>query len=163
MSNITSAYPSAPQYTYGASVLTPDTSSSGDHSTCAGDSNNSKSVASTKAKKKRIPVPMEKKDEKYWERRRKNNLAAKRSRELRRKKQFTDLQLADKAIFENEKLRAEIGVHKSEIESLRRLLRDANTTLALWIKARQATEPLNQLPPTMRNCNDPLHFVDFPQ
>ena len=110
-----------------------------------------------------MPVPSEKKDDKYWERRRKNNLAAKRSRELKRQKQLGDLQKADRAIQENDRLRAEIGVHKSEIESLRRLLRDANTTLALWIKARQATEPLNQLPPPMRDCDGPLHFVDFPQ
>ena len=120
-------------------------------------------MSTKRSKKKRMPVPVEKKDEKYWERRRKNNLAAKRSRELRRQKQLNELQMADKIIHENEKLRAEIGVYKSEIESLRRLLRDANTTLALWIKARQATEPLNQLPPTMRDCDGPLHFVDFPQ
>lgn len=51
-------------------------------------------------------------------------------------------------------------VLKSEINSLRRLLKDANMTLSLWIKARQASEPNTQLPPMLRGPN--LSFVNFP-
>ena len=42
------------------------------------------------ARRSKKPVPDEKKDETYWKRRHKNNMAAKRSREARRMKE-TDL------------------------------------------------------------------------
>lgn len=115
-----------------------------------------------RTKRRRMPVPDERKDGKYWERRRKNNVAAKRSRESRRLKQEQDLLKAEHAIQENIRLRAEVDVLKSEICSLRRLLKDANTTLSLWIKARQATEPVHQLPPNLRDKNGPLSFINFP-
>lgn len=115
-----------------------------------------------RAKRRRLPVPDDRKDGKYWERRHKNNVAAKRSRETRRLKQEQDLLKAEHAIQENIRLRAEVDVLKSEISSLRRLLKDANTTLSLWIKARQATEPVHQLPPSLRDKNGPLSFVNFP-
>ena len=51
-------------------------------------------------------------------------------------------------------------VLKAEINSLRRLLRDANMTLSLWIRARQASEPNSQLPPMIRGPN--VSFVNFP-
>ena len=117
---------------------------------------------SKRTKRRRLPVPEERKDGKYWERRRKNNVAAKRSRESRRLKQEQDLLKAEHAIQENIRLRAEVDVLKSEISSLRRLLKDANTTLSLWIKARQATEPVHQLPPSLRDKHGPLSFVNFP-
>lgn len=56
-----------------------------------------------------------------------------------------------------------LQVLKAEINSLRRLLKDANMTLSLWIKARQASEPNSQhsqLPPMLRGPN--LSFVNFP-
>lgn len=112
------------------------------------------------ARKKRTPIPDSKKDGKYWERRRKNNLAARRSREQRKKKMEGELMSAKEAIHENTKLKQEIEVLKSEINSLRRLLRDANMTLSLWIRAKQASEPNSQLPPMLRSPN--VSFVNFP-
>ncbi|ESO10005.1 hypothetical protein HELRODRAFT_146838, partial [Helobdella robusta] len=44
------------------------------------------SKTNVKDRKQGKPVPKEKKDESYWERRMKNNLSAKRSREIRRTK-----------------------------------------------------------------------------
>ena len=111
-------------------------------------------------RKRRNPVPPEKKDAKYWERRRKNNLAAKRSREMKRKKVEEELVRAKDAIVENQKMKQEVEVLKAEINSLRRLLKDANMTLSLWIRARQASEPSSQLPPMLRNPN--MSFVSFP-
>lgn len=111
-------------------------------------------------RKRRNPVPAEKKDAKYWERRRKNNLAAKRSREMKRKKVEEELVRAKDALVENQKMKQEVEVLKAEINSLRRLLKDANMTLSLWIRARQASEPSSQLPPMLRNPN--MSFVSFP-
>ena len=127
-----------------------------------GSSVQQKSEETKRTKRRRQPVPDERKDGRYWERRRKNNVAARRSRESRRLKQEQDLLKAEQAIQENIRLRAEVDVLKSEICSLRRLLKDANTTLSLWIKARQATEPVHQLPPNLRDKNGPLSFVNFP-
>ena len=104
-----------------------------------------------KCKKKRIAVPLEKKDDKYWERRRRNNLAAKRCRESKRQEQLKEIQRADKHIQENERMRAEVRVCRLEIATLRRLLKDANTTLAQWVQARQAMEPSSRLPPAVPN------------
>lgn len=111
-------------------------------------------------RKKRLPVPDEKKDDKYWERRKRNNQAAKRSRDMKRKKTEDELVRAQDAIQENTKLKQEIEVLKAEINSLRRLLKDANMTLSLWIRARQASESASQLPPMLRNPN--MSFVTFP-
>lgn len=62
------------------------------------------------------------KDEAYWERRRKNNEAAKRSRDARRAKEE---EIAIRGAFleqENMKLRAELSTLKSETAKLRCLL-----------------------------------------
>ena len=111
-------------------------------------------------RKRRHPVPDEKKDDKYWERRKRNNQAAKRSRDIKRKKTEEELTRAQDAVQENNKLKQEIEVLKAEISSLRRLLKDANMTLSLWIRARQASETATQLPPMLRNPN--MSFVTFP-
>lgn len=112
-------------------------------------------------RKKRFPVPVDKKDDKYWERRRKNNIAAKRSREMKRQKVEDELYRAKEAIQENQKLKQEIEVLKAEINSLRRLLKDANMTLSLWIRARQTSDSPSQLPPMLRNPSN-MPFVTFP-
>lgn len=106
-------------------------------------------------KRQRLPVPEGQKDEKYWEFRRKNNISAKHSRESRRLKKKLEDDKKEQAIKENISLRAEMNVMRSEISSLRRLLKDANTTLSLWIKARQATESA-QLPPSLRDYVYPM-------
>lgn len=79
---------------------------------------------------------------------------------MRRQKLDQELKSARDAITENQKLKQEIDVLKAEINSLRRLLKDANTTLSLWIRARQAAEPNVQLPPMLRGSN--VSFVNFP-
>ena len=58
----------------------------------------------------RVPVPSEKKDHKYWDRRKKNNQAAKRSRDSRKKKIEDEIRTAKDAIAENQKLKQEIEV-----------------------------------------------------
>ena len=134
---------------------------SGTSSLKSGDNSNSEDGDSQPPpRKRRTPIPAEKKDSKYWERRKKNNVAAKRSRELRKKKMDDEIVTAREAVQENQKLKQEIEVLKSEINSLRRLLRDANMTLSLWIRAKQASEPNAQLPPMLRNPN--VSFVNFP-
>jgi len=141
--------------------MTPPTSDSGPPSADASNhGNQSDSDREMPPRKKRAPVPNEKKDDRYWERRRKNNIAAKRSREIRRKKMDDELKQAKEAIQENQKLKQEIEVLKAEINSLRRLLKDANMTLSLWIRAKQTSEPNAQLPPMLRGPNVP--FVNFP-
>ncbi len=58
----------------------------------------------------RVPVPTDKKDHKYWDRRKKNNQAAKRSRDSRKKKMDDEIRTAKDAITENQKLKQEIDV-----------------------------------------------------
>ncbi|XP_064485523.1 protein giant-like [Ornithodoros turicata] len=72
--------------------------------------------------KKRGRLPEDLKDEAYWERRRKNNEAAKRSRDARRAKED---EIAIRAAFleqENLKLRVEVAGLKNEMSKLRCLL-----------------------------------------
>ncbi|XP_023228370.1 uncharacterized protein LOC111628756 [Centruroides sculpturatus] len=73
-------------------------------------------------RKRSKALPNELKDEAYWERRRKNNEAAKRSRDARRAKED---EIAIKATFlqqENMKLRIEIANLKEETSQLKLLL-----------------------------------------
>jgi hypothetical protein len=72
--------------------------------------------------KKIKSVPDDKKDDAYWERRRKNNDAAKRSRDLRRQKED---EIANRASFleqENLKLKAQITILKAELSKLHFML-----------------------------------------
>ncbi|XP_060584963.1 protein giant-like [Ruditapes philippinarum] len=84
----------------------------------------SQSVHSLTAGGRRRPrsLPDEQKDEAYWERRRKNNEAAKRSRDARRAKED---QIAIRAALleqENLKLRVEVAALKTETAKLRCML-----------------------------------------
>ncbi|XP_041968201.1 nuclear factor interleukin-3-regulated protein-like [Aricia agestis] len=68
------------------------------------------------------PIPAELKDEKYFERRRRNNQAAKKSRDARRMRED---QIAWRACLleqENASLRAHINVLRQEVMALRALL-----------------------------------------
>jgi hypothetical protein len=65
-------------------------------------------------KRKKSFVPLEGKDDKYWEKREKNNIAARRSREARRLKEN---QIALRTAYlekENNQLRAELEQSKAE-------------------------------------------------
>ena len=64
-------------------------------------------------KSKKVYVPDEQKDDKYWERRRKNNVAAKRSRDARRIKEN---QIVLRAAY----LEKENGVLKEEVVGLKK-------------------------------------------
>lgn len=130
-----------------------------EHSTPSGASEDGSEPS--RGKRKRSFVPDERKDERYWERRKKNNIAAKKSREMRKKRQDEELQRAETAIQENNKLKAEIEVLKNEVSSLRRLLRDANMTLALWIKARQSNENPLQMSPVLPKPDHAYSFMPY--
>ncbi|XP_055333353.1 protein giant-like [Paramacrobiotus metropolitanus] len=75
-----------------------------------------------KGKKRARSVPDDNKDDAYWERRRKNNEAAKRSRDARRAKEDN---IALRAAFleqENMRLRMQVTAMKSEIDKLHCML-----------------------------------------
>lgn len=79
-------------------------------------------MSSGQKKKLPTPIPKECKDEAYWERRKRNNESAKRSRELRRiKEQQTTLRVLYLE-QENLQLRTELGMLRSEVDKLRQLL-----------------------------------------
>lgn len=87
------------------------------------DMNGSKaSGSSSSSRKKGRPLPEELKDEAYWERRRKNNEAAKRSRDARRAKEYEVAIRATILEQENLKLRVEIASLKTELAKLRCLM-----------------------------------------
>ena len=67
----------------------------------------------------------------------KNSYLSSKSLEFKRMKQADKIKTAKLAEQENVILRKEVEVLKSEVETLRRLLRDANTTLSLWIHSHQ--------------------------
>ncbi|XP_070552669.1 thyrotroph embryonic factor-like [Ptychodera flava] len=73
-------------------------------------------------KSRKVFIPEELKDDKYWERRKKNNIAAKRSRDARRVKEN---QIAIKASFlskENVALKSEVTGLKKEVISLKKVI-----------------------------------------
>ncbi|XP_077984088.1 thyrotroph embryonic factor-like [Glandiceps talaboti] len=73
-------------------------------------------------KSRKIFVPEDLKDDKYWERRKKNNFAAKRSRDARRVKEN---QIAIRASFlekENNAFRDELSGYKKEVISLKKII-----------------------------------------
>ena len=69
--------------------------------------------------KKRRPVPSENKDPFYWEKRRKNNESAKRSREMRRTKEEHVTLRAFYLEQENTQLKSQLSVLREEMEKLR--------------------------------------------
>ena len=80
------------------------------------------SAAAEASGKKIKPVPADKKDEAYWERRRKNNEAAKRSRDLRRQKEDDIAVKATVLEQENLKLKAQVTILKAELSKLHFML-----------------------------------------
>uniref|UniRef100_A0A914VKQ8 BZIP domain-containing protein n=1 Tax=Plectus sambesii TaxID=2011161 RepID=A0A914VKQ8_9BILA len=74
------------------------------------------------SKKKAQPVPVDQKDQAYWERRHRNNESARRSRESRRQKEEA---VSFRVVYlenENMQLRTEVGMLRQEIEKLRSLM-----------------------------------------
>lgn len=101
----------------------PSSTSSGSPSSYSPKGSNGSTINSQGSVRKRgRPLPEELKDDAYWERRRKNNEAAKRSRDARRAKEN---EIAIRAAFleqENLQLRVEVAALKTEVANLRCLL-----------------------------------------
>ena len=85
-------------------------------------SNASQSPSLPPEKKQNTGIPDERKDSAYWERRRKNNDAAKRSRDARRAKEEEIAFRAALLEQENLKLKAQVAILKSETQKLHMLL-----------------------------------------
>ena len=93
----------------------PALSASSDGSTT---SNPSPSSSVVVPRKKGRPLPEELKDDAYWERRRKNNEAAKRSRDARRAKEYEVMMRARSLEQENLALRVEVARLQAELAKL---------------------------------------------
>ncbi|XP_017259389.3 hepatic leukemia factor-like, partial [Kryptolebias marmoratus] len=76
-------------------------------------------------KARKVFIPEDLKDDKYWARRRKNNMAAKRSRDARRLKEN---QIAIRAAF----LEKENSALRQEVSALRKELRRTKNVLAKY-------------------------------
>jgi hypothetical protein len=86
-------------------------------------------------KKKANPVPGHMKDSVYWERRKRNNDSAKRSREGRRQKEE---QIAMKAVYQEQEimaLRAENVMLRQELERMQMLMYNGVNAAALGVAA----------------------------
>lgn len=110
-------------------------------------------------KSRKTFVPPDNKDVKYWNRRKKNNVAAKRSREARRIKEN---QIALRASYleqENVSLKAEIGDLRRELGRAVDLLRTyesaypnfQNSSFVLNPSTQQQQQPPHQSPPSGNN------------
>merc|ERR1719433_2513820 len=89
------------------------------------------------ARRSKKPVPDEKKDEIYWRRRHKNNIAAKRSREARRQKETDLSSRASKLEMEHDQLKNELDVARRENEELRVRLSKYENIASLNLKSTQ--------------------------
>ena len=76
--------------------------------------------------KKRRPVPVTNKDSAYWEKRRRNNESAKRSRDMRRSKEEHVSYSVVYLQQENLQLRTQVALLRDEAEKLRAMLYNAN-------------------------------------
>ncbi|KAJ3605017.1 hypothetical protein NHX12_027068 [Muraenolepis orangiensis] len=115
----------------------------------------------TAGRRKREFIPDEKKDTVYWERRRKNNEAAKRSREKRR---FNDVVLETKLMAlgeENASLKAELLSLKLQFgllssETYAREMHEVSQSTATLYRDYVATSDLGQ-GPNGQHVEEPLH------
>jgi hypothetical protein len=81
---------------------------------------------SRKRKRRSQPIPEDCKDDAYWERRKRNNESAKRSREMRRMK---EQQTTMRVIYleqDNLRLKTEVDMLRSELEKVREILYNRN-------------------------------------
>jgi len=89
------------------------------------------------ARRSKKPVPDAKKDEMYWRRRHKNNMAAKRSREARRQKETELSSRASKLENEHDQLKNELDMARRENEELRVRLSKYENIASLNLKSTQ--------------------------
>ena len=73
-------------------------------------------------KPRRSKKPVEVKDDRYWKRREKNNLAAKKSRDARRRQELSTQQRATFLEIENTRLQLELSCLRQENRKLKRFL-----------------------------------------
>ena len=73
-------------------------------------------------RRRRKKTPVEVKDEKYWERRKKNNLAAKRSRDAKRDKESTKQKRAMLLQIENTQLQLELSWLREQNKNFKQIL-----------------------------------------
>ena len=78
------------------------------------------SVCQKKIRVRKAKTEVEVKDERYWERRNKNTLAAKRSRDAKREKELKAEQRIQSLEIENTRLRLELSCLREENEDLKR-------------------------------------------
>ncbi|XP_072020521.1 uncharacterized protein [Amphiura filiformis] len=83
---------------------------------------------SNKRRNNKKPVAVEDKDDKYFERRKRNNMAAKRSRDARKHREDTIAMRANYLERENAILRAQLATLREEANSLRQLLSQRTMT-----------------------------------
>lgn len=79
-------------------------------------------TSSRKRKRRPQPIPEDCKDDAYWERRKRNNESAKRSREMRRMK---EQQTTMRVIYleqDNLRLKTEVDMLRTELEKVREIL-----------------------------------------
>lgn len=82
-------------------------------------------IPTSKSRKpRRRSVPGSMKDDKYWDRRSKNNEAAKRSRDLRRKKEMLVASRAADLEMENDELKAEVRFLRERVKVLNKKLQE---------------------------------------
>lgn len=125
-----------------SSSNSPETSSNLNHisdTTTTNDTNSNPSsiesltTPTQSSRKKGKPLPDSAKDEAYWERRRKNNEAAKRSRDARRLKEN---EIGIRAAYleqENLKLKSEVAMLRKENQRLKYVLvQNLNGQTAIW-------------------------------
>lgn len=96
------------------------------HSPVSSTSEDDRQKLRTKNKTKKKPVPTSQKDAVYWERRRKNNLAAKRSRESRRNRDNQTTMRTSMLETENMELRDKINDVRSELLDVKEKLQEYN-------------------------------------
>ena len=78
------------------------------------------------ARKRKAPKTMDQKDEQYWDKRRRNNASAKRSRDARRARELeTQINFAF-LLEENRKLTTEVAVLREENATLRGMVCDSS-------------------------------------
>lgn len=97
------------------------------HSECSSHSMSNEAMSpsdgsSRKRKRRPQPIPEDCKDDAYWERRKRNNESAKRSREMRRMK---EQQTTMRVIYleqDNLRLKTEVDMLRTELEKVREIL-----------------------------------------
>ncbi|XP_022084663.1 uncharacterized protein LOC110976033 [Acanthaster planci] len=96
--------------------------------------------SSTKRRNSKRPVPDTEKDEKYFERRSRNNMAAKRSRDSRKRREDQVSMRANFLQKENDILRAQLATLRQEANSLKQLLTQQRPIMPAQMSMQMPTQ-----------------------